>query len=888
MEIFKLIAVAVAGLLWLTWLVLRLQEAGVHPARYVLDQYGRLGNGGKIVVLFLVVQMTMFGGAKHGGTNDVDDVTGTNGVEIVEGGTNDVEGVEGETDGGDGLPPLMMARRLQLPSADGSSITEEDLIRGYRLESIVTNADISYAMPSDAVIHGTWHVRGAYEDVMKVDFGGFRFPLGSRLCDSFWVYTWGKVRPQLRDVAREIVSGGFPMAAVPGRSRFWTEDMTNGGYLMTWENFFLDRDTNTSANVQIELCGNGDFTTRFNDIEATYRRIIQPNPITPDNPPDPLNPIISIHPYGPAQNLSVIEETNAYCWVDIVVERADAWVRFEGDGSSNLLDPSFAARAGETNHVIILIGKTYKVTCDMPFSAIAKSDPDIDEWWEDSHTLWIDWPVDIWANGDDDEPPLLLFASSNDSQHPRGFTMYVSPSGLGGGFVWTNSCCSVSGSGYHFSYGCNGDCHCRGCAASGYYGYEGYRLPAWGGSCGCNYEEEPDDPHDDDPDDPAVGDGVVFSERAIIFEDTYEDSPGCTVPRRSTSTTLSVRISGGQHGGTYSFVLTGSGKLIRTSGGEVPSSGTVNAGAIVEYEVGYEAQDESGSADDIRASLTFTENETGNVSSYEDSLTAIRVKFEPRADAPDNGCRGRHKLGVCEVLDCSQYPATPQVTWNAHSGLMQSANEFKCPLDAATDPISASARGVEYVPSIMVVEPSGVEAKDVIEEVFSVATNHAGGIGMVMQLYVLPSDVSFSGIAIEEVPNTTGTHTGYFANSEFQNWWYHTRDRGAGHWLQVDGTNRFGVDRPRLESELYRVTDDGIFIDDPNYGWYDGTLNWANPFGWNESSTTGTATEHKQFATSEQQEMVIFSTGRTGVRKLLNMVTRDIDGKVYLNGIRKR
>lgn len=53
MEIFKLIAVAVADLLWLTWLVLRLQEAGVHPVRYVLDQYGRLGNGGKIAVLFL-------------------------------------------------------------------------------------------------------------------------------------------------------------------------------------------------------------------------------------------------------------------------------------------------------------------------------------------------------------------------------------------------------------------------------------------------------------------------------------------------------------------------------------------------------------------------------------------------------------------------------------------------------------------------------------------------------------------------------------------------------------------------------------------------------------------------------------------------------------------
>ena len=43
-----------------------------------------------------------------------------------------------------------------------------------------------------------------------------------------------------------------------------------------------------------------------------------------------------LYPYGSVQDLSVIEETNAYCWVDIVVNSADAWVRFEGDGASNL------------------------------------------------------------------------------------------------------------------------------------------------------------------------------------------------------------------------------------------------------------------------------------------------------------------------------------------------------------------------------------------------------------------------------------------------------------------------------------------------------------------------------------------------------------------------
>ena len=108
-------------------------------------------------------------------------------------------------------------------------------------------------------------------------------------------------------------------------------------------------------------------------------------------------------PYGPVQDLSVIEETNAYCWVDIVVNAADAWVRFEGDGASNLADPSFAAKAGETNHVVLLIGKTCKVTCDMPFTVVGKSDPSIDEWWE------FGWNEDSTSG---ETPPYDTFAES--------------------------------------------------------------------------------------------------------------------------------------------------------------------------------------------------------------------------------------------------------------------------------------------------------------------------------------------------------------------------------------------------------------------------------------------------------------------------------------------
>ena len=115
---------------------------------------------------------------------------------------------------------------------------------------------------------------------------------------------------------------GAPMSAIPDTSRFWTMLTANDTYLLTWENFAQGRIpacTNTSSfiphpsslvSAQLELSRNGDFITRSNNVESVYRRVIAPNP-------DPLNP------YGPVQDLSVINETNAYCWVDIVVDNAD-------------------------------------------------------------------------------------------------------------------------------------------------------------------------------------------------------------------------------------------------------------------------------------------------------------------------------------------------------------------------------------------------------------------------------------------------------------------------------------------------------------------------------------------------------------------------------------
>ena len=111
---------------------------------------------------------------------------------------------------------------------------------------------------------------------------------------------------------------------------------------------------------------------------------------------------------------------------------------FTGVGPSALPDPRFIARAGETNRVIILIGKTYQVTCPMPIACIGKSDAAIDVSQESDMELTVCWPVEI-------------YAEEIQTRGGASFNMIVSPDWLGGQFAWTNSCCSISSYGGTFT-----------------------------------------------------------------------------------------------------------------------------------------------------------------------------------------------------------------------------------------------------------------------------------------------------------------------------------------------------------------------------------------------------------------------------------------------------
>ena len=528
-----------------------------------------------------------------------------------------------------------------------------------------------------------------------------------------------------------------------------------------------------------------------------------------------------LDPYGPVQDLSIIDETNAYCWVDIVVNNADAWVRFEGDGPSNLVDPSFAAKAGETNHVVILIGKTYKVTCDMQFSIVGKSDPVLDAWWEDDRTLWLNWPVTIEAwegNG-------------------NSFMMHVAPGCLGGTFVWTESSCPLGGSGLFFSYSCDTNSLCPGCAAKGHYDYEGYAKDCIGGWCGCNYVPEEPEALESEPDDGpyAGGAAVSFSDDAVIFEDGYANKPGEFVPRRSTRTTLSCVAHGGSKGGTATFSISGDDKLVRVSGRSLPVTVSVPPEQTVAFEVVYEGQEPSGRENDIVAMATFTEED--DAPSTDDAfLTAVKVELEAVYKAPGNSSQSRHTYGVGEKVKFKVAPvdagATLKVvkadagdnvtdydTFGGERELAAGAESvYTCPAAGTAPDVTLRCAGVDYRPAMTVVEPQSVEALSVSREGMFSPGEVCMGV-MVSRVYVKPFTVSFSGVQIYEVPCTNAIPpTGYFAMTNIYKGPKTHVYPNAGYLHIPDEENYVMTDRAGRT--------------DPYTNWFAGTLTWKVPIGW--------------------------------------------------------
>ena len=363
--------------------------------------------------------------------------------------------------------------------------TIDDIMRGWRVESVTTNAAVSYAMPTNAALVGNWHIHGAASSFgnNRIDFGNWVFPLGTNdeAFSSFWYFIDGRIRPAPRDAVHEICAVGAPMSAVPGQSRLWRFDGDDGARILTWENFFLGGDTNCSVNAQIVLSPNGDFLTRSNDVETVCRRI---NPDDWDD--DGVHNERDLNPtsydgdfFGVANGFPPNANPDAYYWLDLSVTGVlgVATIRVTCDGSSDLGDHVLIARTNEVCHIPLLAGATYAVDSNLliDYSAVSSEYAEIVTNAEDRLTVSL--PLEF----------SMVRTSSGDAL-TANYILQCAPFNVGATlFSLSGICCSCETNGMGFAWVCSDGCTCGGqheisTAAT----WEGYSLPfSWWGTCGC-------------------------------------------------------------------------------------------------------------------------------------------------------------------------------------------------------------------------------------------------------------------------------------------------------------------------------------------------------------------------------------------------------------------
>ena len=201
------------------------------------------------------------------------------------------------------------AKFLMPPPSTGGTpvvpvvVTPEEIAQGWRLESVVTNDAVSYAMPTNGVEYAPWSLGGGYEMHFPLDLGDdFGFPFGTGVVRRLDVLSGGMVESLPRQRMEGRYSSAMSICAareyasiVPGVGRFWWADAARPesapyrGKVLTWENVYAGRDRTGQYNAQIEFHDDGNFITRSNDVERVYRRVL-PFDIDNDGLPNDIDP----------------------------------------------------------------------------------------------------------------------------------------------------------------------------------------------------------------------------------------------------------------------------------------------------------------------------------------------------------------------------------------------------------------------------------------------------------------------------------------------------------------------------------------------------------------------------------------------------------------------
>lgn len=204
------------------------------------------------------------------------------------------------------------------------------------------------------------------------------------------------------------------------------------------------------------------------------------------------------------------------------------------------------------------------------------------------------------------------------------------------------------------------------------------------------------------------------------------------------------------------------GYSLPVTGGWLPASTvTIPPGEKLQFAAAYEGCRPSTEEEDIVFTVTFTENDvTGEPLTAEAKLTSVELQMTAVYEASENPNPSRHIYGVGEKVRFRVAPVVPRANLRvvkADDGdnvtdydtfgydreiAVSGVDVYQCPATDTIPDVTLRYMGVEYRPSMTVVEPQSVEALSVSREgTFSLGDVCMGV--MVSRVYVKPYTVSF-------------------------------------------------------------------------------------------------------------------------------------------------
>ena len=372
-----------------------------------------------------------------------------------------------------------------------------------------------------------------------------------------------------------------------------------------------------------------------------------------------------------------------------------------------------------------------------------------------------------------------------------------------------------------------------------------------------------------------------FSKSAIIFEDAYRNMPNRRMTlKRSTKSVLSIGVRGGDLGGTLQISTSNANCLSYLHGDDcLTGSFSIDAGETRYWNGTYQGAQASSAQDDVRVTLTFTENETGAITTYTTSLTVVKIELTPNEVAPLEADRHRHIYGVGERVSYSHYPNEVQTSWcfdigdgNAGNGL------FSCPINVVGGKsfckATASVGNVSFDTKFITLSPHpiGKNPRLMNDDVGGLRNlGSAGRVVMLLDVYAAPLIVSFWTLELREKPDDSniGEHSGYYNDQSKGGPWSHNSNICNSSWYPISIRGFSFSDKVGT----------GLAYEKP---WEDGYKIWNIPVDWRTSGSAIAYSVEPNPPTIQKFELK--RDGTFSISKYGYTATRTVWGWPRING----